>query len=84
VIPPPYTYAAGRLAEERMREPRRDGEHARLMRMAKPARAGPLDRLLAGVGGLLVSVGKELQAGRVTRARSEPFPITHQAAPRPH
>jgi hypothetical protein len=62
MIPPPYTYAAGRLAEERAREPMRDGEHARLMRLAKPARAGPMDRLLACVGRLLVSAGHQLQA----------------------
>jgi hypothetical protein len=59
---PPYTYAAGRLAEERARDTMRDGEHARLMRMARPARAGPMDRLLARVGRLLVSVGQQLQA----------------------
>jgi len=58
----PYTYMAGRLAEERMRDAMREGEHARLMRMARPVRFGPMDWFLASIGGLLVSVGEKLRA----------------------
>lgn len=63
---PPYTYAAGRLAEERTRDVLREGEHARLMRMARPIRRGHMDRLLARVGRVLVWSGEQL------RARCEP------------
>jgi hypothetical protein len=58
----PHTYAAGRLAEVRMRDGMREGEHARLMPMARPARFGPVEPILASVGGLLVSAGQQLQA----------------------
>lgn len=58
---PPYAYAAGRLAEERMAEPMRDGEHARLMRMARPVKRGPGHGLWARVGGLLASAGEQPQ-----------------------
>ena len=58
---PPYTYAAARLAEERMKDTMRHGEHARLIRMGKPARCGPADRALARIGDLLVAGGRMLQ-----------------------
>lgn len=57
----PYTYVAGRLAEERMRDNMREGEHARLMRMARPVGPGLLDQALASIGGLLLSAGERLQ-----------------------
>ncbi len=63
---PPYTYVAGRLAEERTQDILREGEHARLMRMARPIRRGQIDRLLARVGQVLVWSGEQL------RARCEP------------
>ena len=68
---PPYTYAAGRLAEERSRDVLREGEHARLMRTARPIRLGQIDRMLARVGRVLVWTGEQL------RARCEPV----QASP---
>lgn len=58
----PYTCAAGQLAEELMQDGMREGKHARLMRMARSVRIGPMDRILAGVGGPLVSAGNKLQA----------------------
>jgi hypothetical protein len=59
---PPYTYVAARQAEERMNDTMRDGEHARLMRRATPVRCGPMNRILARIGDLLVSGGQKLQA----------------------
>lgn len=59
---PPYTYAAGRLAEERMADVMRDGEHARLMHMARPAKLGWRDRLLAALGDRLAALGETLEA----------------------
>jgi hypothetical protein len=58
---PPYTYAAGRLAEEQAKDFLREGEHARLMRMARPVRRGPICKLLASVGRLLVRSGERLR-----------------------
>ena len=65
---PPYTYAAGRLAEERAKDAMREGEHARLLRMARPVKRGPMDRLMAKLGGLLITQGEQLRARH--RARS--------------
>lgn len=82
MIPPPYTYAAGRLAEERNRDTMRHGEHVRLIRMARPVKYDAIDRLLARVGNVLVSSGEKLQArcpaiGRRLRERAiAPGPIT--------
>ncbi len=59
---PPYTYVAGRLAEERAKDILREGEHARLMSMARPIRRGQIDRLLARVGQMLVWSGEQLRA----------------------
>jgi hypothetical protein len=65
----PYTYVKGRMAEERMKDAMREGDHARLVRMTRPIRRGPVSRLLGSGGGLLVSSGKKLQA-RVPRQSS--------------
>lgn len=46
----PHTYAAGRLAEERRMDARRDGEHAILLRSAKPVRVIRKRRFFAGLG----------------------------------
>jgi hypothetical protein len=64
---PPYTYAAGRRAEERQSDTMRDGEHARVMRMAKPVRRGRTDTIAARVGSLLASVRRKLEAGPAPR-----------------
>lgn len=58
---PPYTYAAARLAEERTKDTLRQGELAHLLRHAKPARFGPMDRLAARLGGLLTAAGGRLR-----------------------
>jgi hypothetical protein len=66
---PPYAYVKGWMAEERMKDAMREGDHARLMRMARPVRRGPVSRLMGSAGGLLVSSRKNLQA-RVPRRSS--------------
>jgi hypothetical protein len=43
---PPYTYASGRLAEERRRDAIRREEQARLMEAASPVRRGLMQRLM--------------------------------------
>jgi len=45
----PHTYAAGRLAEERRMDTGRDGEHARLLRAAKPVRVRRNNSVLASL-----------------------------------
>jgi hypothetical protein len=63
MIRPPYTYAAGRWAEERKQEEIiREGRQAGLTRTAKPVRLGSTNGLLASVGALLVSIGEKLRA----------------------
>lgn len=59
---PPYTYAKGRLAEERRQDVLREGEHARLMRRARPVRRRPIDHVLTSIGEALVTAGQTLQA----------------------
>jgi len=59
---PPYTYAAGRLAEERAQDVMREGEHARLVRAARLVKPGPMDRFLARLGNMLVTNGERLRA----------------------
>jgi len=54
MLMPPHSYAKGRQAEERRHE------HARLMRIAKPARFSLLDKVMARTGDLLIAVGREL------------------------
>jgi hypothetical protein len=47
---PPYTYAAGRTAEERREDAIRRNEQARLMHTASPVRRGATHRLMARSG----------------------------------
>ncbi|MBN1815088.1 MAG: hypothetical protein JXA14_24860 [Anaerolineae bacterium] len=51
-----------RVAKERQRERLEEARHARLLREARSARYGLVDRLLMRVGDLLVSAGEKLQA----------------------
>jgi hypothetical protein len=60
---PPYTYAAGRLAEEHVQQRARDGEHAHLTRVARPVRRGRTHPVLARIGAWLMSAGERLQVG---------------------
>ncbi|MBS3784734.1 MAG: hypothetical protein KGY78_09865 [Anaerolineae bacterium] len=53
----PHTYAAGRLAEEHRMDTGRAGEHARLLRTAKPVRVRRNNRVLASLKGRLFSSG---------------------------
>jgi hypothetical protein len=67
------------LMKERTKEALRETEHRRLMRLASAGRPRPLDRALAGIGGLLLSAGEWLQkrygTDRTGLARS-PSPAT--------
>jgi len=51
---PPYTYAAGRMAEERREDAIRMHAHTRLMHKARPVSRKPLYRLVARIGDLLI------------------------------
>jgi len=64
---PPHTYAAGRRAEERARETMLDGEHARVMRMARPVRPRATRGFIARVGHWLTSVRRKLEPSAVPR-----------------
>jgi len=64
---PPYTYVAGRLAEERRKDVMREGEHARLMRRARPVRRRAANRFIVSVGDLLVSTGEQLRRRHAPR-----------------
>jgi hypothetical protein len=50
------------LMSERSKDVLREAEQDRLGRKVPPARPRILDQTLAGVGGLLVSTGRKLQA----------------------
>lgn len=65
---PPYTYARGRLAEERARDVIREGGLARVMRTAKPVKHGRLDHPMTRFGDLLVSYGERLRAHHAARS----------------
>lgn len=58
---PPYTYIAGRMAEERRHDVLRDGEHAYLMRRAKPVKISLYGRALARASDILIATGEKLQ-----------------------
>lgn len=60
-ILPPYTYASGRLAEERRQESMRDGEHAYLLRVARLARPKPTGGVLFRLGCLLARAAEGLR-----------------------
>ena len=47
--------------EERVKDALRKGEQERLKRLANSARLRLLDRVVASIGGLLLSTGKKLQ-----------------------
>jgi len=57
-------YEAEMLVRERSKDALRKVERERLGRMANPARSEFLDQALVGIGGLLISTGKKLQARR--------------------
>jgi hypothetical protein len=57
-VPNPNTI----VAMDRMHELRAEAERARLVRLVKADRPRRWDRILAGIGGLLVSVGERLRA----------------------
>ena len=50
-----------RMGQERMKDTMREVEQARLIRLANSARPGFPDRVLASVGGVLISTGQKLQ-----------------------
>jgi len=54
----PFMLAAG---EARRRDFLEEAERHRLIQKAKAARTGLLDRVLASIGGFLISAGKKLQ-----------------------
>ena len=58
---PPYTYAAGRMAEARTSDTLRHGELAHLISRAKPIRPGINNRLLARVDRLVAAVTDPLR-----------------------
>lgn len=70
-------YEAQMVMEERVKDAMREAEQERLIRMAKSARPGLLDGLLASIGGLLISAGKKLQA------RHAPLQSALAASPSP-
>jgi hypothetical protein len=53
------------VATDRMNELLKEAERDRLTRQANANRPNPLNAVLVGVGDLLISVGKRLQARRV-------------------
>jgi hypothetical protein len=57
-VPNPNTI----VAMDRMHELLAEAERARLMRLARANRPRRWDRILAGIGGLLVFVGERLHA----------------------
>ena len=54
-----------RMGQERMKDTMREVEQDRLIRLANSARPGLPDRVLASIGGALISAGQKLQ-GRET------------------
>ena len=63
--------------EERVKDALREAEQERLRRVANPARLRLLDRVVASVGGVLISAGKKLQA------RHAPVQTALAASPSP-
>jgi hypothetical protein len=58
-----------RLGQERMKDTTREIEQDRLVRLANSARPGLPDRVLASIGGVLISAGQKLQ-GRETPVKT--------------
>lgn len=58
----PYVYAAARQAEEQRQQALQEGTHRWLLRHTQPARLRLRDRLVAGLGALLVRSGEALCA----------------------
>lgn len=54
-------YEAQMIMEERVKDALREAEQERLGRVANSAKLRLLDRVLASIGGLLLSAGKKLQ-----------------------
>ena len=54
-------YEAQMMMEEPVKDALREAEQERLGRVANPARLRLLDRVVASIGGLLLSAGKKLQ-----------------------
>jgi hypothetical protein len=59
-------YEVEQVMKERVKDALHEVEQARLIRMANSARPGLPDRVLASVGGLLISSGKKLQGRHAT------------------
>lgn len=57
----------GGWAEERAAGTMRDGEHAHLMRMARPVRSGSMRQVVTHVGDLLASIRRKRQGRLVPR-----------------
>lgn len=55
------SYNTVRVKEEQWKDLLREAEKERLIREIRGTRPGLLDRVLASVGGLLISVGTKLQ-----------------------
>ena len=58
-----------RMGQERMKDTMRKAEQDRLIRLANSARPGLPDRVLASIGGVLISAGQKLQ-GRCAPAQT--------------
>ena len=54
-------YEAQTMMKERVKDALREAEQARLGRAANSARPGLPDRVVASIGGILLSAGKKLQ-----------------------
>jgi hypothetical protein len=54
-------YEAEQAMEERVKDALREVKQDRLIRLANSARPGLPDRVLASIGGLLISTGRKLQ-----------------------
>jgi hypothetical protein len=74
-------FEAQTMMEDRVREALREAERERLRRVANSARPRLLARVVASIGGLLLSAGKKLQE---CQGRSEPVwsPRNHPASER--
>jgi hypothetical protein len=54
-------YEAQKMMEERVKDALRETERERLRRVPNSASPRLMDRVVAGIGGLLLSAGKKLQ-----------------------
>lgn len=77
-------YEAERVMQERVEDAMREAEQAGLIRVANSERLGLLDRVLARVGGFLISAGENLQRRHApvqTRLTGSPAPCKPMTKP---